>query len=543
MAESAIEEASVPDLLRRRASERPDHRFLEQVEDGRSSTYAEVAAQVDQVAAGLRALGVGRDDRVVTILPNVVESVVAWFACMRLGAVECPIGAGYKGPLLVALLDSADSRVLVASRTVLAHLEPVLGDVPVIEHLVVVDVPDEGAVASPLPVGVAVWSWEQLATMGERDLLEEVPLRMSDTACMLFTSGTTGGSRGVLCTFAQEYESAVAAPPSLSSEDTIYATSPPNHVGHKLLLYKSLVAGCRFVMRSTFSLSHFWSDVRAYGCTHTLLLGGATSYLLSEPVYRGERDNPLRSVLMIPIHPDVNAFRTRFGVAVHSMFNMTEICPVTSISDEEIVDHRSCGRVRDGFDWLLVDEFDEPVPVGAAGELVLRPARPWHFSKGYWKDDAKTVEAWRNLWFHTGDVFVADESQQLRYLDRKKDVVRRRGENISSAELESIASAHDQVEEVAVIGVPSQHTEEDIKLVVVPREPAFDDALDLFCFLEQRAPRFMLPRYVEFVSELPKTPTLKVRKGELRAGGVSGRLHDVDELLRNRRQGSQGPSG
>lgn len=171
----------------------------------------------------------------VTILPNVVESAVAWFACMRLGAVECPIGAGYKGQLLVALLAGADSRVLVVSRTALAQLEPVLGEVPVIEHLVVVDVADGEAVAAPLPVGVSVWSWEQLAAMAEPDVLEPVPLHMSDTACMLFTSGTTGGSRGVLCTFAQEYESAVAAPAALSSDDSIYATSPPNHIGQKLL--------------------------------------------------------------------------------------------------------------------------------------------------------------------------------------------------------------------------------------------------------------------------------------------------------------------
>lgn len=543
MSESALAEASVPDLLRRRASESPDRRFLEQVEDGRSATYAEVAAQVEQVAAGLRALGVGRDDRVVTILPNVVESAVAWFACMRLGAVECPIGAGYKGPLLLALLAGADSRVLVASRTVLAQLEPALGEVPGVEHLVVVDVPDGGAVTSRPPAGISVLPWEQLAVMGNGNLLEQVPLRMSDTACMLFTSGTTGGSRGVLCTFAQEYESAVAAPPWLDADETIYVTSPPNHIGQKLLLYKSLVAGCRLVMRSTFSVSRFWSDISSYGCTHTLLLGGATSYLLSQPVRPDDHDNPLRSVLMIPIHPDVDAFRSRFGVAVHSMFNMTEICPATSISDGEIVDHRSCGRVREGLDWRLVDEFDEPVPAGAAGELVLRPARPWLFAKGYWKDDAKTVEAWRNLWFHTGDVFVADGDQRLRYLDRTKDVVRRRGENISSAELESIASAHDQIEEVAVIGVPSQHTEEDIKLVVVPREPGFDDALEIFEFLEQRVPRFMLPRYVEFVRELPRTPTLKVRKGELRAGAVPGRLHDLDDLLEAGQLGRQRPSG
>ncbi|MEX2290137.1 MAG: AMP-binding protein [Mycobacteriales bacterium] len=537
MPEPAAEELTVPELLRRHARERPDQPFLEQVEDGRSSTYAQVAATVERVAAGLRSLGVGRNDRVVTILPNVAESAVAWFACMRLGAVECPVGVGYKGPLLVSLLDSADARVLVASRSVLADLEPVLGAVPGLEHLVVVDVPGSSAPAPQAPAGRTVWSWEQLADLGEPDRLEEVPLGMSDVACMLFTSGTTGGSRGVLCTFAQEYESAVAAPPGLDRSEAIYATSPPNHVGQKLLLYKSLVAGCRLVMRSSFSLSHFWSDVRESGSTHTLLLGGATSYLLSEPVRDGEDDSPLRSVLMIPIHPDVNTFRARFGVAVHSMFNMTEICPVTSISDEDIVDHRSCGRVRPGFDWRLVDEFDEPVPLGEPGELVLRPEKPWQFSRGYWRDDAKTVDAWRNLWFHTGDVFVTDESLQLRYLDRRKDVVRRRGENISSAELESIAVAHDQVEEVAVIGVPSEHTEEDIKLVVVPRQVGFDDALDIFCFLEQRVPRFMLPRYVEFVPELPKTPTLKVRKGELRAGGVSGRLHDVQELSRSRRKG------
>jgi crotonobetaine/carnitine-CoA ligase len=507
-------EPTIPALLAVQAAQRPDASALVQVETERRLSFAELYDEACSFGAALRGLGVARGDRVVTVLPNSADSVLAWFGCTTIGAVETPIGTAYKGELLRRLLELADARCAVVTGQTLDAVLAVLPGPGGIDTLVVVGGEgDGGPVAAP--PGVRVVQGEHLP---RADVLEDevVSPRMSDTACMLFTSGTTGNSRGVVCTFAQEYESALAAPPALEATDVVYSTSPPNHVGQKLYAYKALAAGVPFVMREAFSAQSFWSDVRRHGCTHTLLLGATTSYLLRQPAQPDDADSPLQSVMMIPLHPDVTTFRERFGLAVHSMYNMTEICPVTALHDDEIEDHRTCGRIRPGFDWRLVDDDDAQVPVGTPGQLVLRPHRPWVFAQGYWRDAEKTVDAWRNLWFHTGDMFTVDEAGYLHFLDRAKDVVRRRGENVSSAELEHLASLHPAVQECAVVGVPSEHTEEDIELVVVPRPDARLEPRELLAFLDERAPRFMLPRFILQVDELPKTPTLKVRKDLIR---------------------------
>jgi crotonobetaine/carnitine-CoA ligase len=513
-------EPTIPALLAAQAAHRPDAPALVQVETERRLSFAELYDEARSFGAALRGVGVAPGDRVVTVLPNSVDSVLAWFGCTTIGAVETPIGTAYKGELLRRLLDLADARCAVVTPHTLDAVLAVLAGTGGIDTLVVVG-GDAGPVAAPC--GVRAVQGQDLPR-ADVPAAERVSPQMSDTACMLFTSGTTGSSRGVVCTFAQEYESAVAAPPVLGATDIVYSTSPPNHVGQKLYAYKALAAGIPFVMREAFSAQSFWSDVRRHGCTHTLLLGATTSYLLRQPAQSDDADNPLRSVMMIPLHPDVMTLRKRFGVAVHSMYNMTEICPVTALHDDEIEDHRTCGRIRPGFDWRLVDDDDAEVPVGTPGQLVLRPHRPWVFAQGYWRDAEKTVDAWRNLWFHTGDVFTADEAGYLYFLDRAKDVVRRRGENVSSAELEHLASLHPAVQECAVVGVPSEHTEEDIQLVVVPRPEASLEPRELLSFLDERAPRFMLPRFIVQVDELPKTPTLKVRKDLIRQ---LPRDHDV----------------
>jgi carnitine-CoA ligase len=518
----ALQPMTVPELLRLRAEADPDVVALVDAGSGSSLTYSELLGRAETVAAVLACVGVEAGDRVASVLPNGIASVEVWFACTLLGAIEAPIHVAYRDTLLANMLELAGPAAIVVATDLLSAVSSALAEsMPDVPVLVVGPRGSADDVAAPAEVEPR-YLGELTAEVRSEHRIDREPPSISDPACLLFTSGTTGGTSAVLCTYAQEFESAMAAPPVFDQPETIYSTSPPNHVGQKLFLVKALATASSFVMRPSFSVTHFWSDVRRYGCTHTLLIGAAASYLHAQPKAAGEANNPLRSVVMIPLHPEVNDIRERFGIAVHSLYNMTEICPIATITDAEVTDHRTCGRVRDGFDWRLVDEYDREVAVGEPGELILRPDRPWVFSRGYWRDPRKTVEAWRNLWFHTGDMFTVDPQGYLTFLDRKKDVVRRGGENISSAELERVVNALPEVEECAVVGVPSEHTEEEIKLVIVPSGEVELSLRAVHEQLRQQLPPFMVPRYLQVSGELPKTPTMKVRKALLREAGPRG---------------------
>jgi crotonobetaine/carnitine-CoA ligase len=231
---------------------------------------------------------------------------------------------------------------------------------------------------------------------------------------------------------------------------------------------------------------------------------------------------------MIPLIPEVEAFKERFGVRVRTIFNQTEISSPIGTPGYDLFDAKSCGRARPGFDCRVVNDADEEVPHGEVGELVVRTDRPWRLMAGYYKEPEKTVQAWRNQWLHTGDGFRRDEDGNFYFVDRFKDVIRRRGENISSVEVELITNQHEDVLESAAVPVTSEVGEEEVKIVVVlkPGRVLEEAALARFC--EERMPRFMVPRYVEFVDALPKTPTEKIRKAELRKLGITEQTWDRD---------------
>lgn len=243
---------TVPALLDHQATCRPDATALVQVDTGQTMTFRQLRERVHTFGAALRALGTGPGDRVATMLPNDIDSVLAWFGCTTIGAVETPIGAGYRGPLLARLLDLADTSCVVVTAQALELVLAVADEIPRLQHVVVLGEQDPAARPSPRTLGVVTEDAFYAASQG-LGLADGREPAMSDIACMLFTSGTTGSSRGVLCTFAQEHESAVAAPPAFSNSEVVYSASPPNHVGRKLFLYKALLTGRPFVMREAFS--------------------------------------------------------------------------------------------------------------------------------------------------------------------------------------------------------------------------------------------------------------------------------------------------
>jgi carnitine-CoA ligase len=250
-----------------------------------------------------------------------------------------------------------------------------------------------------------------------------------------------------------------------------------------------------------------------------------TAFLWSQPPQPHDADNPLKRAVMMPVVPHYKEFEARFGLKLTTCYAMTEIGPVFS-AGWDITDPMSCGVVRDGFEVRLVDEHDFEVPDGEVGELIVRHREPWKLNQGYFEMPERTAEAWRNGWFHTGDAFRRDEHGRYYFVDRIKDAIRRRGENISSFEVEALVSAHDGVVECAAIPVPSEWGEDEVKVCVV-RADARLTAEQLVRDLITTMPRFMVPRYVEFCDSLPKTEaTQRVKKLELRAHPLNARTWD-----------------
>ncbi len=363
--------------------------------------------------------------------------------------------------------------------------------------------------------GVAILSRDELA-VGELPVVDAEIRQPWDLACVMYTSGTTGPSKGVMVTWAQLFMSTTGCFPidGFTSADNWYIPFPLFHMSGKLCVNGAALHGAEAVIRARFSLSKFWPDVDTYKCTTSLMIGSVPQLIGARPPSPEDRTHALRNVEIAPMPAEPKEFAARFGIRISTVFNMTEIsCPVMTGWDDFRVG--SVGRLRDGYQVRIVDEHDLEVPAGTIGEIIVRSDRPWLLNVGYWRMPEKTAEAWINGWFHTGDAGYEDEDGNFYFVDRKKDAIRSRGENISSMELEAEIGECPGVREVAVVGVPSSLGEEDIVVFVVPENEDFDPA-SVHTFCQGRLPKFMVPRYVVLIDELPKTPTEKTRKPALR---------------------------
>ena len=515
----------LPDLVAAWAtSPRGDAVYLDEL-DGRSLTWRDADAEATAWAGMLAAAGIGDGDRVLTMLPTVATAITVWSGVARLGAVEVPVNGELVGALLDHVVSTADARVAIVAKRHLATIVPALrraGTAVLAVPDVATDDPDVISISehfSAVHCGVPAPS---AAPVPERQL------EPWDTAIILFTSGTTGPSKGVLVPWGQLDEVSRGSMPfdDLGADDVYYCPFGMAHVTGRSAAYLMALLGGRLVLKERFSTSTYWSDITRAGCTTTVMMGTMAHFLAQQPRSPGDADTTLRNVLMAPLIPEVGAFAERFGLRICTVFNMTEISsPITS-QGWQLDASLSCGTVRPGFDCRVVDEHDEQVPDGTVGELVVRSDQPWKLMAGYFREPAKTAEAWRNLWFHTGDAFSREGEGRFVFRDRFKDVIRRRGENISSVELEAQVCSHPGIAAAAAIGVPSSVGEEDVAVFVVRAPGASLDGTELVAYLDGAVPRYMVPRYVEFVDALPMTATEKLDKKSLRARGVSGEAFD-----------------
>lgn len=499
----------------------PDKPAVRDVE--RSMSYAALYEESLAFAAGFARLGVGPYEAALLMLDNHLDYVIAWWALSLTGRVEVPVNTAYKGSILAHVINNSGAKVIVIE----AHYLPLLVDVADrlerLEH-VVVHGEIEGGAAVRLPARLRQIPWPALR--GPRQA--PVELKPWDLIGIMYTSGTTGPSKGVRVTHAHAYGYAAPAVLGLADiDDVSLCTLPLFHIGGQwAAIYNNLIAGGSNVVLPRFSATTFWDDVRHYGCTYTMLLGAMANFLYRQPTRPDDADHPLRRVMMVPVMAQIDEFRRRFGIeAICTAYGLTEGSTVLRAPIGQ-AEPGKVGWPRPDFDVRLVDAHDRPVPDGELGELVIRTREPWMVMDGYHDMSEATVAAWRNQWLHTGDAFRREPDGQFVFLDRIKDAMRRRGENVSSFEVEKEINEHPAVLECAVIAVASDASEDEIKACVVLRDGAATDPAELLLFLDDRLPYFMVPRYVEFLLELPKTPTAKIRKQVLRDAGVNAATYD-----------------
>lgn len=516
-------EKILPHTIAARAAEDPSDVALQDV-DGREINYGEFHASNLLWADALRRQGVEAGDTVLTMFPNAFESSYAWLGVAWLRALEVPLNTAYSGQMLDYLIENSRATVFVCAERYLEQVATVSGStLERLDRIIVPDLSGDAPDLSPTIVG-----GDDLFTDAQPATDLDGPSYW-DIACIIYTSGTTGPSKGVLVPWAELHQFPAATPPNvLGRGGGFYACLPMFHVGGKSLVYMTSLAGARGVLREVFSLTEFWNDIRRFDCTTTGLIGVMAQFLLSMPESDDDADNPLTVIQTGPLFPEIDDFERRFGLRVFTGYGMTEIGAPIYAAPEDRVDWRSCGRVRDRYDVRIVDDHDEEVPVGEIGELIIRSHEPWELNAGYWGMPEKTAEAWRNGWFHTGDGFRKDEDGNFFFVDRLKDAMRKGGENISSLEVEGHVREHPGVLEVAAIAAPSDFGpgEDEVKVLVVRHEGQDYSEAELLEFLHPKMAKFMFPRYLEFVDELPKTPTQRIQKVLLRDEALNDRTWD-----------------
>jgi crotonobetaine/carnitine-CoA ligase len=512
-----------PHALARWAAETPEGIAVEHT-SGDSLSFSTLLRQSLEFATALQRLGVERGTHVGTMLPNVFDAHRTLLAIGWLRGVEVPLNTAYVGSLLEYAINLSDITILVATAEFAERLRDVAPLLTALRTLVIID---DGPLA-PLPFQT-VEREEFLAGAQPAQGLEGP--EYSDIAALLFTSGTTGPSKAVITPWAVVHQFWSFPPEDLIGPgEGLYCPLPLFHNSGRAAFNFTLVQGARLIMRDKFSATHVWDDVRRCDAKVLALVGPLTSLVYSAPAREDDADNPVRTVVCGPMIPEIEEFEKRFDVNVLTCYGQSEAgIPLATGWDHGPWDN--CGRPRLDYPWTevrVVNDMDEPVGPGVVGELIIRSAEPWSLNVGYYKMPAQTAEAWRNGWFHTGDAFRYDEDGWYYFADRMSDTIRRRGENISSYEVEVMVSEYPDVIECAAIGVRTAHGDDECLVHVLVAHPATFDPAGLIRFLLPRMPRYMVPRYVEVVDgDLPRNETsMRVRKSVLRERGLSARSWD-----------------
>jgi carnitine-CoA ligase len=502
---------SVPVMLQRQAEKHGEKPLI--CAGDRIFTFAEMPALASRAASRLKLAGIGHGDRVALMCSNRPEFIEMLLGCAWLGAILVPINTAARGASLHYVLANSGARLLVMEGRLLGALALVDLASLALERIWLIDAPSADAplppIAGPVPEAGAT--------------TPAAALRPGDLLAILYTSGTTGPSKGVCCPHAQFFWWGLNTIHLLGvgEDDILCTTLPLFHVNALGSFFQALIAGATVNYEPCFSASGFFKTLAARRATVTYLLGAMVPILLSRAPSEEERGHPTRIALAPGVPGHLHAeFAARTGIVLLDGYGSTETNVVIGARIEQ-QKPGYMGPVFDGFAARVVDEDDNDVPDGEPGELVLRADAPFAFATGYFGVPEKTVEAWRNLWFHSGDRVIREQDGYFKFVDRLKDVIRRRGENVSSFEVEQVLLSHPEVAIAAIFPVPSELAEDEVMAAVVRQPASTLSEADLIRFCESRMAYFAIPRYVEFYSALPVTENGKIEKYKLRERGVT----------------------
>jgi crotonobetaine/carnitine-CoA ligase len=464
------------------------------------------------------------------MIPETNDHVLAWCALSKIGAVDVPVNTAYKGAMLIHVINDSHASVIVCHARFLEQLMAVADDLTRLQTVIMVNPLQE-------EIPAAASTRFNLVDFSSLPLGDDGPLPASvvgqDPMSIIYTSGTTGPSKGVMVSHihASQYAHTCQESKELSQNDVYYTSGLPFfHVaGRWGGAYSCLQVGAALAVPEGFSVSCFWEDVERFDATVTFMLGAVASLIYRKPPSPSDNSTSLAKVAMVPLIPEHREFARRFDVRISTSYGSTECgAPAIYPMGKAISDRRIVGPPKAAlYDVAILDERDDPVDIGEVGEICVRPKRPWITMLGYWNRPEDTAWTWRNLWLHTGDAGMYDADGNLYFIDRIKDCIRRRGENISSAEVEAVIVQHPGILECAIYPVPSELTEDDIMAALVLRPGDRLDPVELIDFAARRLPYFMVPRYLELFAELPKTATGKVSKQQLRDRGTTSETWDA----------------
>ena len=510
----------IGDLVAHRARHRPDHAVI-RFEDA-ELTYARLDEDANRLASSLRALGLRRGMSCGVQLVNRPEFVVAWIALSRLGVLEVPFSTGLRGDLLAHQVRTSGCTTVITGAEWAHRFDEIAAAAPDLRRLVLVGQPT----STDLPAS----GFTELISAGS-PVPPAVELTPYDPAVVLFTSGTTGPSKGVI---RSHRSNTVLARTGIDlmgygPGEVLFNAFPLFHANARYnSVQQAMIVDGTVVLRDRFSVSGFWDVCRAEGVTAFNYMGAVLMMLHKQPRRDDDADHPVRHAFGAPAPVEIfDDFQRRFGVQLVEVYGSTEL-GIATMNTVETFRLGSCGRAAPAFEIEIHDERDERCPPGTVGEIVARSRRPSAMFDAYMSMPEDTLAAFRNQWFHTGDRASMDDDGYVYFVDRMKDCIRRRGENISSWELERSILGHADVAEAAVVGVPSELSEEEVMAVVVPREGVELDPPTIVEHCVEHLPRYAVPRYVRVVATLPKTPSERVEKYKLRATGITLDTWDGD---------------
>lgn len=517
----------LPEVLKKQAKKLGKKPFL-QFGYKEPISFFQTNQLANKIANALTKMGIEKGDKVAVYMPNSDDYVITWFGILKMGAVMVPINTAYKMDFLQYILDTSDSKALFIAEEYLDRMKPIAKKVPQLKNVVVWTRTGSEKFDKQGYNFTNMISYAKFISSA-KSTEPKVELTFMDHARLMYTSGTTGRSKGVVRPCAADYSSAYnyCQIMDVGPDDVVFTCLPLFHSNAMVMsVYPALIKGARSVVEEKYSATNFWKWIKDHGVTKFNIVGTMSYFMWNTPPVPEEKQHNVKLVLGSPApHDIIKEFMERFNIKFMEGYGLTEIGQCTWMRPGEPFRVGSCGKEAPGYEIIIADpDTDEEVPRGQVGEILVRPRTPNVMLHYYNKMYEKTVQDFRNFWFHTGDAGMMDKDDYIYFVDRVKDYIRRRGENISSFELEKIVSSYPDIKESAAVAVKEErgkYSEDEVMIVVVAEKGKKIDFVKLMKYLEPRMPYFMIPRYVRVDKSLPKTGTQRVQKNKLREKGVT----------------------